>query len=176
MPSLRLLRFITSEYRLLFAFVFTLNLLGIARFLQLWMATGQPSQGTCSLAVSINLAISIIIREEHIVNLLYAICTAVPRTSPLWLRRRLGKIYHLGGLHSGCGVAGTVWFILLSIQTTWSFDFSQKRADAWVLLVATYILDALLLAMLVMAYPTIRAKLHNVRLPLNGLLPWILRT
>ncbi|KAM5341515.1 hypothetical protein ACJ41O_014546 [Fusarium nematophilum] len=158
----RLLRFLSSEYRILFTLVFIANLVGVILFLWLWFVRGHPSQGACGLATSINLAVSIVIREEHVVNGLYSAFTAFPRTYPLWFRRRMGKIYHLGGLHSGCGVAATFWFILLSIEKTASFSSEiDKDAARWTHIVIVYILDCLLAAMLVMAYPAIRAKMHN---------------
>ncbi|KAK7431323.1 hypothetical protein QQZ08_002094 [Neonectria magnoliae] len=158
----RLIRFLSSEYRIIFTLVFLANFVGVVLFLWLWFVRGHPTQGTTALATSINLAVSIVIREEHVVNALYSLFTACPRTYPLWFRRRMGKIYHLGGLHSGCGVAATFWFILLSIEKTASFDSeTDKDATRWTHIVVVYMLDCLLIAMIVMAYPSIRAKIHN---------------
>ncbi|KAH7174548.1 uncharacterized protein B0J16DRAFT_388372 [Fusarium flagelliforme] len=158
----RFLRFISSEYRLLFTFVFCSNLIGAIAFLWLWWLNGKPGSSTCGLATSINLVVSIAIREEHIVNGLYCIFTSIPTTWPLWMRERAGKIYHLGGLHSGCGVAAAFWFILYSIQKSRSFHEAETRDPSmWAHIVVVYLLDLLLMAMLVMAYPSIRAKIHN---------------
>ncbi|TVY16124.1 Adenylate-forming reductase [Lachnellula arida] len=170
---LRWLRFACSEYRLLFTIVFALNLVGVIVFLFNWVRRGHPNDKTCALATSINLAISIVIREEHVVNGLYAIATAVPSTAPLWFRRRVGKIYHLGGLHSGCAVAATFWFVLLSVESTISFcDKTSKSAERWILIIVIYILDCLLVSMVVMAHPSIRAKLHNAFEIVHRLAGW----
>ncbi|RDW81841.1 hypothetical protein BP6252_02953 [Coleophoma cylindrospora] len=170
---LRWLRFVCSEYRLLFTTVFALNLAGVIEFIFYWLRKGYPNNKTCALATSINLAISIVIREEHIVNFLYTICTAVPSTAPLWFRRRMGKIYHLGGLHSGCAVAATFWFVLLSIQTTVTFcSTASNGAEQWISLIIVYILDCLLISMVVMAHPSIRAKLHNAFEIVHRLAGW----
>ncbi|TVY44669.1 Adenylate-forming reductase [Lachnellula occidentalis] len=170
---LRWLRFACSEYRLLFTLVFALNLVGVIEFLFNWVRRGYPNNKTCALAVSANLAISIVIREEHVVNMLYTIATAVPSRAPLWLRRRIGKIYHLGGLHSGCAVASTSWFILLSVETTISFcQTAEKTAEHWILVIIVYLLDCLLVSMCVMAYPAIRAKLHNAFEIVHRLAGW----
>ncbi|KAF4997531.1 hypothetical protein FDECE_12061 [Fusarium decemcellulare] len=158
----RFLRFISSEYRILFTLVFLANLVGVIVFLWQWFIYGHPNESTCALAVSINLAVSIVIREEHVVNGLYYVFTALPKTSPLWLRRRMGKIYHLGGLHSGCGVAATFWFIFLSIEKTAAFSSANsKDAARYLHIIVIYTLDCLLISMLVMAYPGIRAKIHD---------------
>ncbi|KAF8860754.1 integral membrane protein-like protein TmpA [Acephala macrosclerotiorum] len=170
---LQWLRFACSEYRLLFTIVFAFNFGGVVEFLFNWFRRGYPNDKTCALATSVNLAISIIIREEHIVNLLYTICTAVPPTAPLWFRRRVGKIYHLGGLHSGCAVAATFWFLLLLVQNTISFcSTTSKGAEHWILIIVIYISDCLLVSMVVMAYPSIRAKLHNAFEIVHRLAGW----
>ncbi|KAF4973332.1 hypothetical protein FZEAL_9348 [Fusarium zealandicum] len=162
LSATRLLRFISSEYRILFTLVFLANVTGVVLFLWLWSVRGYPNQETCGLATSINLAVSIVIREEHVVNALYSIFTALPRTYPLWIRRRMGKIYHLGGLHSGCGVAATFWFIFLSIEKTSSFTTATHKDSArWAHITVVYTLDFLLITMLVMAYPGIRARMHD---------------
>ncbi|KAA8573170.1 hypothetical protein EYC84_003679 [Monilinia fructicola] len=126
-PILRFYRFITSEYRLLFTLVFCLNLGGVVGFLYEWATHGTPSKTAAALATSINLVVSILIREEHVVNLLYTIFASAPKSFPLWLRRRMGKIYHLGGLHSGCASAATFWFILLSIETSWRGPYHAEK-------------------------------------------------
>jgi NAD(P)H-flavin reductase len=169
-PILRFLRFITSEYRLLFTLVFTANLVGVGYFLYTWIIHGTPNPKTCALAVSINLAVSIVIREEHVINMLYTIFASAPRSAPLWFRRRMGKIYHLGGLHSGCGVAATFWFILLTIEL--SCRGGRYNAERIILLIVTYILDILLISMIVMAHPSMRAKLHNAFEIVHRLAGW----
>ncbi|KAJ9416244.1 hypothetical protein FOXG_09719 [Fusarium oxysporum f. sp. lycopersici 4287] len=169
----RFLRFISSEYRILFTLVFTLNLIGVIIFLWLWFLDGHANPNTCGLATAINLAVSIVIREEHVVNGLYYVFTAFPKTSPLWLRSRMGKIYHLGGLHSGCGVAATFWFIMMSIEKTSFFNNTKDRdAAMWVYIVIIYMLDCLLIAMLVMSYPSVRAKIHNAFEVVHRLAGW----
>ncbi|KAH7333516.1 integral membrane protein-like protein TmpA [Rhexocercosporidium sp. MPI-PUGE-AT-0058] len=170
---LRWFRFACSEYRLLFTLVFAFNLAFVVLFIFNWLRRGYPNDKTCALATSVNLTISIIIREEHIVNLLYTICTAVPSTYPLWLRRRLGKIYHLGGLHSGCAVAATFWFILLSVQNTINMSSTtSKGAKHWIVIIVIYMLDGLLVSIVVMACPSIRAKLHNAFEIVHRLAGW----
>ncbi|KAF5686048.1 non-ribosomal peptide synthetase [Fusarium circinatum] len=169
----RFLRFISSEYRILFTLVFTLNLIGVIIFLWLWFLDGRANSNACGLATAINLAVSIVIREEHVVNGLYYVFTAFPKTSPLWLRSRMGKIYHLGGLHSGCGVAATFWFIMMSIEKTSFFNNTKDRdAAMWVYIVIIYMLDCLLIAMLVMSYPSVRAKIHNAFEVVHRLAGW----
>ena len=170
---LRWLRDACSEYRLLFTLVFILNFAGAVQFVFNWYRRGYSNNRTSAFATSLNLTISIVIRVEHVVNFLFTICTALPSSTPLWLRRRVGKIYHLGGLHSGCGVAATFWFILLSVESTVKFCSTASRgAEQWILIIVIYILDCLLISIVVMAHPSIREKLHNAFEIVHRLAGW----
>lgn len=34
------------------------------------------------------------------------------------IRSVCARVYHIGGLHSGCGVSGVLWLILFTAQAT----------------------------------------------------------
>lgn len=34
------------------------------------------------------------------------------------IRSVCARVYHIGGLHSGCGVSGVLWLILFTVQAT----------------------------------------------------------
>ncbi|KAJ1323978.1 ferric-chelate reductase [Microdochium nivale] len=170
----RFLRFISSEYRILFSIIFFLNLIGMVAFIWQWALSGNPNESACTLAASINLAISIIIREEHVVNILYFLFSSLPTSAPLWLRQRAGKIYHLGGLHSGCAVGGTFWFIILTVEKT-CFLYRQANEPSpaqYACIIIIYLLDSLFVVMCAMAYPMIRARLHNAFELVHRLAGW----
>lgn len=42
-------------------------------------------------------------------------------SAPFWIRAAAARVYHIGGLHSGCGVSGTIWFIFFVGQATREF-------------------------------------------------------
>lgn len=71
------------------------------------------------------------------------------------------KIYHLGGVHSGAGVAATVWF---GVTTVAIFSLDETavsggmRLAIWII---TATLDVLLLSILVLAMPTFRRRWHD---------------
>ena len=71
------------------------------------------------------------------------------------------KIYHLGGVHSGAGVAATVWFGVASI-VIFSLDETEvgggMRSGIWI---ATAALDFLMLTILILAIPTFRRRWHD---------------
>ena len=83
--------------------------------------------------------------------------TAAPVRWPLAVRRILGKVYHFGGLHVGGALAATLWFAFLAgVMTVRPAGISAG------LLTLTYALLALLVAMVVSALPSLRARFHDV--------------
>ncbi|KAF8849268.1 nonribosomal peptide synthetase 12 [Acephala macrosclerotiorum] len=151
--GLRALRHrIFSLYRRLFSMVFVGNIIAVLSMIGLGK-TGHALQNV-STAVAANLCMAVLMRQEHVINLLFTIACSVPTSSPLWLRRNCAKVYHIGGLHSGCAVASTIWLVIFTAGTT------IVHTDATVLVVS-YLIIALLLAMLVFAHPTMRQKYHD---------------
>jgi hypothetical protein len=105
-------------------------------------------------ATAANLTFAVLVRQDHVVNILFKIACSVPTWAPIFIRRNCAKVYHIGGLHSGCAVAATVWLVLFTIAAT------VKSADPAVLAVS-YALVALLSAIVASAHPTFRARFHN---------------
>jgi hypothetical protein len=94
-----------------------------------------------------NVALAVLIRQQHVINLLFRLATSAPTTWPLRVRWTLGKVYHFGGLHVGAALCATAWFAVL----------------AWVLAdPLTWTILGLLTAMVVFALPALRARRHDV--------------
>lgn len=62
-----------------------------------------------STAVAANITLTVLIRNEHVINFLFWSFGKTPKSWPLRIRRIMAKLYHLGGLHSGSGIAGCLW-------------------------------------------------------------------
>ncbi|KAI9758082.1 MAG: hypothetical protein M4579_003213 [Chaenotheca gracillima] len=147
-----------SVYRVLFAIIFMGNL---GTFIGFVVKTkGAPNMTDVGNATSANLMVSILFRQEHFVNLLYEIFTCAPLSAPLVVRRALTKVFHYGGVHSGCGVAATVWYLLfVAIGTK---DFVQHPSPGTVAnLITSYILITMLLGILLGAHPRFRSMFHD---------------
>ncbi|KAK9490396.1 hypothetical protein V1508DRAFT_399943 [Lipomyces doorenjongii] len=65
------------------------------------------AQNTCAA----NIFAAVFVRNEHILNLQFLLCAGV-RSAPLWLRDHFARDFHYGGLRSGAGVSGVVWFAI----------------------------------------------------------------
>ncbi|WP_367128973.1 hypothetical protein [Saccharothrix sp. HUAS TT1] len=110
-------------------------------------AFGVDSARALADLVVVNVALAVLIRQQHVVNLLFRLATSAPTTWPLRVRWALGKVYHFGGLHVGAALCATAWFAVL----------------AWVLAdPLTWTILALMAAMVVSALPGLRARRHDL--------------
>lgn len=121
---------IFNLYRRLFSFIFIANLAIFIAF----CVYGVNAQRLGTVVIA-NLFTAILMRQDHIINAWFFVFT-LPRPSyvfhtfhhisliysncrwPLWIRLLCARVYHIGGIHSGCGVSGTVWFVLLIAKCT----------------------------------------------------------
>lgn len=142
-----------SLYRRFFSVVFIANLAAAIYMIHRYAVRGHdlPSLGTATAA---NLSVAVLMRQDHVVNLLFNLACSVPTSAPLFIRRNCAKVYHIGGLHSGAGVAATVWLLIFTIAAT------VESAHPAVLAVS-YVLIALLVGIVISAHPTFRAQFHN---------------
>ena len=141
-----------SVYRRFFSIVLIGNIIGMIAAILL--APKGLSIQIFGSACAINLTISILTRQDYVLNLLFTVCCSMPVSMPLWFRARCAKIYHIGGIHSGCGVAAAVWLVLFSVGATITKTSIAVQA-------VSYFIIILLLAMIVSAHPNFRSRLHN---------------
>ncbi|NCE86103.1 hypothetical protein [Pseudomonas sp. Q1] len=145
-----------SYYNRLFALVIACNA-GV-----LWLGEGVQAMGTQALStmVLINLSLATLVRQQYLINGLFWLATRVPLGWPLGIRRRVAKVYHFGGLHSGGAVAATAWFCaMFGMQVALYLREPGDASSSAMWLGA--VLMALLLLMLIMALPWMRGHFHN---------------
>jgi hypothetical protein len=148
-----------NVYRRLFSIVFLGNMIAFIIMLVKMRTVSQLSLSDLATAASANFTVAILIRQDYIVNLLFRTCWLVPHSAPLRLRRMLAKVYENGGVHSGTAVAGTVWFILLTVVIT--IQFVERALRSIPILTLTYVLITLLCAIILFAHPRFRFFSHN---------------
>ncbi|KAH7093794.1 hypothetical protein FB567DRAFT_181139 [Paraphoma chrysanthemicola] len=165
-PATRLFRHIRytlfTVYHRLFTAVFVLNLFGL--YILVRQAQSQPQRwtdisNTLATLASSNFLLAILMRHDYLINLLYRTAWLVPWSCPLRIRKIMARVYCYGGIHSGAAVAGTMWWTIFIAVLSWTL-VRQKTYTLTTILVA-WISLALLLAILVLAYPTLRARYHN---------------
>ena len=148
----------SSPRTAVFAVIFTANL---ATFTALVVQTrGKPLLDKVETAVTVNITVSLLFRQEHFVNLLFMVFIWVPHSVPLAIRRKLAKVFHYGGVHAGCSVAAVTWYLLYTILATKAFV--ETRTEGTVeAMITSWILMAFFIIMLVLAHPDLRARFHD---------------
>lgn len=161
-----------SVYRRIFSVVLLVNLatLAIVCWGQ-WKENQQAERSHSSLlssaltAASINITVAIAIRNEHVVNMLFRIfVVATSLKAPLILRRQFAKIYCFGGMHSGCAVSGTLWYLAYNVTFAFDlFNINSKKppGNANVTLALSFLVSLLLVTLIAFAHPNFRTHLHD---------------
>jgi hypothetical protein len=159
-------------YNRLILFVFLLNLgilcLGISDngFLDHilkpagWQGLNSAVLSTVFNLILGNIGIAVLIRQPYIINLLFKISTSVPLHWPLAIRKKAANIYHLGGIHVGGSIAGTLWFLVLTGLLTLASAHGLAKVSLSVVVVS-YAILVLLAVMIVLALPPFREKFHD---------------
>jgi hypothetical protein len=116
-------------------------------------------------AVAANIAAAIMMRQEVVINILFILAGKCPQSTPLRLRRLLAKIYHFGGVHSGAGIAATIWFTLFNATLLWAWQTNAIPGlpkDKFPFEVSiTIVIDFLLIMIMIFAHPKLRRAYHN---------------
>ena len=150
-----------NVYRRLFSIVFIGNIIPLIVWLSRLRNTSINDLDLSDLATAaaVNFCVAILIRQDYIVNSLYRVCWLVPHSAPLRIRRMLAKVYENGGVHSGCAVAGSLWFLLLTVVLSIQFaNFVLRSAPV---LALTCVLLVMLFGIIALAYPRYRFFSHN---------------
>lgn len=143
----------------MFAVIFACNMTALIVFLV--KNEGAPTMANVKNATSANILACILMRQENAVNIVYEIFTCVPHWFPLVVRRKLAKVYHYGGVHSGCGVAAVFWFVLYTILATIDFAENPRHGLPVANVITCYLCVTMFFFILVGAYPKIRIKFHD---------------
>ncbi|KAL2009397.1 hypothetical protein VTN00DRAFT_7591 [Thermoascus crustaceus] len=151
--------FLLNIYRRLFSFVFIANLV----IFIVIMTKDRTLVGLVNAAAA-NLLACGLARQPLVVNTLFVTVCAIPRWAPLRLRRIAAKVYHYGGVHSGCGVTAFIWYVgyvgLMS-REYWFPAVPGVRSVSTAVVVLSYVILVLLLGIIVVAHPGFRFKKHD---------------
>ena len=145
-------------YRRLFSLVWIANL---AALLAIALIPSIDRAWLTTIAL-LNMSVATVMRQDFVINLLFTICCSVPTSWPLMIRRRLAQVFHLGGIHSGCASAAVCWF---AGSFAYRIENRVRMQPVSTPSIANLVLSALVLAMLIailiFAYPTLRKRYHN---------------
>jgi hypothetical protein len=149
-------------YRRLFTAVMIANLAAAGVILYRRVKRSKPMMADIASASATNLTVSVLMRSEPVINLLFTVTCSVPTWVPLGIRRHCARIFHIGGLHSGCAIAAVLWFTIFTIGGSLDYTLPvYMRCVSTPSMVITYIINLILLAMLAMSHPKIRERHHD---------------
>ena len=111
-------------------------------------------------ASSANLAVAILFRQEDLINLCYEVVCSAPHSLPLFVRRRLAKLFHYGGAHSGAGTASVAWFLLYTALITRDWLRSRTNSNL-VNFILCYVVLVMFVIILGAAHPQFRRMFHD---------------
>ena len=161
-PAWRKLRHnILAVYQRLFSLTLIANVVAwtLTLVTRLNGSASGPAMSDLATAVAANVTVTILIRQEYVINALYTLGCWTPHVWPLAIRRRVAKLYEFGGVHSGCGIASVIWFITFTAFIT--RDFAKGIFNEPAVIAITYILLSLFTGICIFAIPQFRFMSHN---------------
>ena len=157
-----------SHYNRLFALACMINVL-VA-----WMVSDAPGAWSASstrllsppgLAV-LNIVVAVLMRQSLVINALFWLATRAPLHWPLRVRRELAKVYHFGGLHTGCATAALAWLLVTVVLMIRAPDTAPAALTSAIALLALW--GGMALA----ALPPLRRRHHNLFEQVHRLAGW----
>lgn len=154
---LRHLRYtLLTVYNRIFTTVIILNFIPLLFILQ----QDDISLDTLATAASTNFLLAIFIRQDFVINGIFRTAWLVPWSVPFRVRQWIAGCYSYGGVHSGAAIAGTAWWIAFSIICT--IRMADKKVYSVPILTTTWAILILLIGIILLAYPGLRKRHHNV--------------
>jgi hypothetical protein len=125
-----------------------------------WLSNDSPLLAVSTVAQA-NLATAIIVRQQYVINAICWLATRAPTKWPLRIRWTLAKVYHLGGLHVGAALTGTLWYLAFVVLVTAQGEQGDRTVST-ANIVVSYLLVMLFVVMVVFALPPLRARKHDI--------------
>lgn len=154
-----------TMYRRLFSVVFIGNLATILTIFVYRRTLDNLQLSDLASATAANITAALLMRQDYVINILFTVACSIPTWMPLFIRRNCAKIFHIGGIHSSAGVAAVFWFTILTAAATIGLAAPERTSlgkTNLAIVLIVYIILALCISILVTAYPSFRAKRHNV--------------
>ncbi|KAH6621954.1 hypothetical protein C7974DRAFT_414633 [Boeremia exigua] len=162
-----------AVYQRLFTFVFLANLAAVLILLhhQSWTMSRVFQLDHLATFASSNLLVAIFFRQDWLINLLFRTAWLVPWSAPLRIRRMISRVYCYGGIHSGAATTGTAWWLAFTAVMSWEGVTHGHHTPA--LLILTLTIASLLLTIILLSLPRLRARHHNTWELTHRFLGWL---
>jgi hypothetical protein len=126
-----------------------------------WRISDGTALSALSDLVVINLTIAVLMRQQHILNAIFALAGRGSARWPLRLRWPISKVNHIGGLHVGAALSGAMCMFAYTVVA--AIDRTRRLAvvDLTTVVLAAS-LAAVTLVVVLGGLPPVRARIHNV--------------
>ncbi|GAA4832181.1 hypothetical protein GCM10023201_20240 [Actinomycetospora corticicola] len=116
------------------------------------------SPAAAATMASIDVGLAALIRQQDVVNGLFALATRTPRSWPLRVRAAIAQVHQVGaGVHVGAAISAIAWFLAFTVLTALAPPTPLRPA---VLGIAAGIL-VVLVVMAALARPSARERHHD---------------
>lgn len=150
-------------YRRFFSIVLLANIAVACYILYRRVKQARYVLANMATATAANLCMAVLMRSEPVINMLFTIFCSVPTSFPLAIRRHCARIFHIGGIHSACAIAATMWFIIFTVGASLEFGKPiQERCISLAPVILSYLIAVVLVVICSLSHPTIRVKYHNL--------------
>lgn len=126
-----------------------------------WFDPGSPELRHLAAVAQANFVVASLPRQQWMINAVGWLATRPGHGWPLRVRWVLGKYYHLGGLHVGAALAGSLWYATFVGGLVAAYAVGDEQVSGWNVAVSGVIVGVLA-AMVAMALPEQR-RLHHDR-------------
>ncbi|HUN32102.1 MAG TPA: hypothetical protein VMU95_08770 [Trebonia sp.] len=126
-----------------------------------WHFANQSTLSGLANLIVVNFAIAVLIRQQHVLNVIFTLAGRGSSRWPLWLRRTISKAYHIGGLHVGAALAGTAWLGAFTVVAAVARTSRPVAVDPATFALAMT-LTGLLVVVVLGALPPVRARFHDL--------------
>ena len=109
----RLRHRILNTYRHLFGFILFFNICFFFVYVGHHVEALEIGE-----AVVWNLGLSFILGTDYCINAWFYVCTAIPITWPLRIRKIAAEVHHIDGFHTGLAIASVLWCIYFTAEAT----------------------------------------------------------
>ncbi|TKA79284.1 hypothetical protein B0A55_04252 [Friedmanniomyces simplex] len=149
------------QARWLMALVFLLSIAVMATMISLHAAKrASVTYQQAATATGASLLAAVLMRQEHVINLIYHLTCALPQRTPLGVRKLAAKLtYNNGGVHAGSAVSALLWYVAYAVLVNRQFHGSTAQVSAVSAITAAIIV--LFVGLIALSHPSIRRHYHN---------------
>ena len=151
------------HYNRLIGLVVLVN--GALLSVHLWQGNWRIADGSALTGISnlivVNLAIAVLMRQQHVLNVIFDLAGRGSTRWPRRLRWMVSKVNHIGGLHAGAALVGASWLCAFTAVAIIARLRQATTVDVTTVALAVCLTTTVLVVVLG-AMPPVRARVHNL--------------